>query len=103
MRGWQSTAHTSEQVRQVQDVRPAIDAIPTPAWSAQEDGSADFFNQRWLEYTGLSGAAHYVSDHRDFFGIVFPTKHRIFGLQPDGHAAPEPLVVSINMDQLVLS
>jgi formate hydrogenlyase transcriptional activator len=31
-----------------------VDAIPTLAWSAQSDGSADFFNQRWLDYTGLS-------------------------------------------------
>jgi len=28
--------------------------IPTLAWSARSDGSADFFNQRWLDYTGLS-------------------------------------------------
>src|SRR5207302_4333430 len=26
----------------------------TLAWSARSDGSADFFNQRWLDYTGLS-------------------------------------------------
>jgi len=31
-----------------------IDAIPALAWSASADGSADFFNQSWLEYTGLS-------------------------------------------------
>ncbi|MCU1223960.1 MAG: Formate hydrogenlyase transcriptional activator [Edaphobacter sp.] len=31
-----------------------IDAVPTLAWSARPDGSADFFNLRWLEYTGLS-------------------------------------------------
>jgi PAS domain S-box-containing protein len=31
-----------------------IDAIPALAWSARSDGSADFFNLRWLEYTGLS-------------------------------------------------
>src|SRR5580698_10802474 len=31
-----------------------IDAIPTLVWSARPDGSADFFNLRWLEYTGLS-------------------------------------------------
>jgi len=24
------------------------------AWAARSDGSADFFNQRWLDYTGLS-------------------------------------------------
>jgi hypothetical protein len=55
-----------------------------------------------MDISGDIGAAHYVSDIKKFSGIVFPTKHRIFGLQPDGHAAPEPLVVSIDIDQLVL-
>jgi hypothetical protein len=27
---------------------------PRSRGSARADGSADFFNQRWLEYTGLS-------------------------------------------------
>ena len=31
-----------------------VDAIPTQVWSALPDGSADFFSQRWLEYTGLT-------------------------------------------------
>jgi len=31
-----------------------LDAIPTLAWSARSDGSVDFFNQRWLDYTGLT-------------------------------------------------
>jgi len=55
-----------------------------------------------MEIAGGIGAAHYVSDVQKYSGIVIPTKHRIFGLQPDGHAAPEPLVVSIDIDQLVL-
>jgi PAS domain S-box-containing protein len=49
-----STLHSSEQARQVLDIRLAFDTIPTLAWSARSDGSADFFNQRWLDYTGLS-------------------------------------------------
>ena len=39
-----------EQLRQAQDV----DAIPTLAWSARPDGSAEFLNRHWLDYTGLS-------------------------------------------------
>src|ERR1700682_3763993 len=31
-----------------------IDSSPTLTWSCSSDGSADFFNQRWLDYTGLS-------------------------------------------------
>ena len=40
----------TEQVQQAQD----LDAIPTLTWSAHPDGSAEFLNRRWLEYTGLS-------------------------------------------------
>src|ERR1700726_9418 len=38
------------QARQAQDV----DAIPTLAWAARPDGSAEFFNRPWLDYAGLS-------------------------------------------------
>jgi PAS domain-containing protein len=34
--------------------RAIIDTIPTLAWSAHPDGSAEFFNRRWLDYAGLS-------------------------------------------------
>jgi formate hydrogenlyase transcriptional activator len=51
-----SPRHGFEQTRRAHDVRLVIDAIPTLAWSAGADGAADFFNQCWLEYTGLSVA-----------------------------------------------
>jgi PAS domain S-box-containing protein len=31
-----------------------VDALPGLVWTAQVDGSIDFVNQRWCEYTGLS-------------------------------------------------
>jgi PAS domain S-box-containing protein len=34
-------------------LRAIVSAIPTLAWSTGSDGSADFLNQRWLDYTGL--------------------------------------------------
>lgn len=34
-------------------IRLAIDTIPGLVWSSLVDGSIDFLNQRWLEYTGL--------------------------------------------------
>src|SRR5580692_1510516 len=49
-----SIEQSSEQARQEQAARLLVDTIPTLAWSARSDGSADFFNQRWLDYTGLS-------------------------------------------------
>jgi hypothetical protein len=56
-----------------------------------------------VEISGGTPAAHYVSDLKEFSGIVFPTKRRIFARQPDGHFVPEPLVVSIDLDHFVLS
>jgi PAS domain S-box-containing protein len=32
----------------------ALDALPGLVWTMRPDGSADFLNQRWREYTGLS-------------------------------------------------
>ncbi len=39
------------QERKLQDV---IETIPTFAWTALPDGSVDFVNRHWREYTGLS-------------------------------------------------
>src|SRR5438270_13637987 len=38
-------------------LRLTIDTIPTFAWCNRPDGSNEFLNQRWLDYTGLSIAA----------------------------------------------
>jgi two-component system, LuxR family, sensor kinase FixL len=35
-------------------LRLVIDTIPTLAWRTRPDGYAEFFSQRWQEYTGLS-------------------------------------------------
>lgn len=39
--------------RTANQFRLAVDTIPTLAWSTRLDGSAEFLNQRWLDYTGL--------------------------------------------------
>ena len=35
-------------------LRLVIDTIPTMAWSLLPDGTVDFVNRRWMDYTGLS-------------------------------------------------
>ena len=47
-------ADGSSRPGQALDIRRAIDAIPALAWSSHSDGSVDFVNQRWHDYTGLS-------------------------------------------------
>jgi PAS domain S-box-containing protein len=40
--------------RQSKQLRDVIDTIPGYVWSALPDGSVDFINQRWLEFSGVS-------------------------------------------------
>jgi PAS domain S-box-containing protein len=40
--------------RQERNLRDVIETIPTFAWTALPDGSMDFVNRHWREYTGLS-------------------------------------------------
>src|ERR1700731_1792791 len=61
-----------------QDIRLVVDTIPTLAWSAGPDGSAEFFNQRWLDYTGLSakqalGSGWGVAIHPDDLPRILDT------------------------------
>src|SRR6267378_7845112 len=67
-----------EEPGDVQDIRLVVDTIPTLVWSAGPDGSADFFNQRWLDYTGLSakqalGSGWEVAIHPDDLPRILET------------------------------
>ena len=46
---------SDDALRKSEDgLRTVIDTIPAIAWSVLPDGTLDFLNRRWLEYTGLS-------------------------------------------------
>ncbi|SNS04358.1 hypothetical protein SAMN05216276_100346 [Streptosporangium subroseum] len=54
------------------------------------------------EVLGSTGpAAHYSSEHREFDGIVVPTRRRVHLIGEDGNVMPEPLIVSIDLDDIV--
>ena len=38
------------------ELRRAIDTLPGLVWSARPDGTVDFLNQRWCDYTGVNRA-----------------------------------------------
>ena len=40
--------------QQEKELQLFIDAIPAMAWVTRPDGSAEYLNKRWLDYTGLS-------------------------------------------------
>ena len=48
LKGFAAIEKSEDQLRAI------ISTIPALVWSASPDGSAEFFNQRWLDYTGLS-------------------------------------------------
>ena len=52
---WYGTNTDIEDRKEAEDrLRLVIDTLPALVWSKLPDGSADFLNQRFLEYTGLS-------------------------------------------------
>src|SRR5882724_2809888 len=54
-RGIAERQRVEDDLRRSEDhMRLVIDTIPALVWSKLPDGSADFLNQRFLEYTGLS-------------------------------------------------
>jgi PAS domain S-box-containing protein len=70
--------HGVEEPGDVQDIRLVVDTIPTLAWSAGPDGSAEFHNQRWLDYTGLTakqalGSGWEVAIHPDDLPRILKT------------------------------
>lgn len=56
-----------------------------------------------VEIAGGTPGAHYISGYIDVQGIKIPTSRRIYPRQPDGQSMPEPLVVSIDLSDIVLS
>src|SRR5689334_13436220 len=58
-------------------LRQVIDTIPTLAWSILPDGSNEFLNKRWHEYTGLSAA----QSHGSGWQVAIHPEDRVLLLQ----------------------
>lgn len=55
-----------------------------------------------VDIAGGSPAAHYADDHRDFDGIVLPVKRVVHGRDEEGRKVPEPITVSIDIDDVTV-
>ena len=53
-----------------------------------------------VDILGGASAVHYVAALKDVSGIMVPTKHTMFGRQPDGSPVPTPLLVSIDISEV---
>ena len=70
-------------------LRTMIDQMPTLAWSCRPDGSAEFVNQRWLDYTGLSmeeavGWGWQATIHSEDLGKTMETWLRLLAAEEPG-------------------
>jgi formate hydrogenlyase transcriptional activator len=65
------------------NLRQVIDTIPTLVWCTRPDGSTEFLNKRWHDYTGLSSEGS-----------------RVQGWQPTVHPEDLPRVVAKGRDLL---
>ena len=45
-------------------------------------------------------AAHYCEHHREFDGLVFPTRRRVYPRRRDNHALPFPTLIWIDIDRI---
>ncbi len=70
-------------------LRTMIDQMPALAWSCRPDGSVEFVNQRWLDYTGLSmeeavGWGWQPTIHPEDLGKTMETWLRIVAFEEPG-------------------
>ncbi len=56
-----------------------------------------------VDIAGGTPGAHFISDYVSVEGIAFPTRRRIYPRQDDGQTMSEPLVVSIDLDDIRLA
>jgi hypothetical protein len=53
-------------------------------------------------FGGWARGAHYAHDHREFDGIVFPTRRRVYPRTRSGRPLPRPVVVRLDLDDVQL-
>ena len=50
-----------------------------------------------------SGGAHYMAGYTRVGGIMIPTRHRILPRTPEGQALAEPLLISIDLSEIIFT
>ena len=56
-----------------------------------------------VDIAGGSPAAHYINDHREFEGIIVPVQRIVHMRDENRQPVPEPVTVSIDIDEVTVS
>ena len=77
--------------RRERELKLIIDTVPALAWSARPDGAAEFFNQHYLDFIGLSAEqakdwGWTASVHPDDLSALAATWHEILASEAPGEA-----------------
>lgn len=81
--------------RSEEQLSTIIAAIPTMAWTTRPDGHAEFFSQRWLDYTGLTTTE---AQGNGWSTTLHPLDApAMFELWTDALASPRPIETEARM------
>ena len=72
----QRTRELAAANRQLQLQVGLLQLIPVAAWTIQPDGTPEFVNQKWLEYTGQA-LEHVLSRHEGWLTAVHPDDREV--------------------------
>jgi hypothetical protein len=53
-----------------------------------------------VDVLGGAPSANYASEHKEFSGLVFPTRRRVYRCRPDGQPILDRVIVSINFCEI---
>jgi hypothetical protein len=53
-----------------------------------------------VEIAGGAPSVHYMSGHKEVAGVIIPTSRVVYVRDPEGHKVPEPVIVSIELDDI---
>src|SRR5207247_11085224 len=82
--------------------RQMIDELPALAWSCLPDGSGEFLNKQWLDYTGLSAEAAPDFAFAVFKGLSHVAPHaHILHLKNEMFSRDPKIVEIMNNDPLI--
>src|SRR5204862_7465535 len=82
--------------------RQMIDEIPALAWSCLPDGSGEFLNKQWLDYTGLSAEAAPDFALAVFKGLSHVAPHaHVLHLKNEDFSRDPRVVAQMNADALI--